>query len=133
LSIVDERTNRPLVRRVIRTADLYNGERLDHLPDLLVEWNDKVPTGSTAVGKGAGAMVHARSPKIGVIEGMNHYGRTGEHRSEGLFIAAGPGVRPGVLEREISILDFAPTFTKLLGVEMPGCDGRPVNELLQNS
>lgn len=133
LSIVDERTNKPLVRRVIRTADLYNGERLDHLPDLLVEWNDEVPTGSTAVGNGAGAMVRARSPKIGVVEGMNHYGRTGEHRPEGLFIAAGPGVRSGVLQREVSILDFAPTFAKLLGVELPDCDGRPVNELLQNS
>jgi predicted AlkP superfamily phosphohydrolase/phosphomutase len=130
LSIVDERTNRPLVRRVIRTADLYNGERLDHLPDLLVEWNDKVPTGSTAVGKGAGAMVHARSPKIGVIEGMNHYGRTGEHRSEGLFIAAGPGVRPGVLGKTVSILDFAPTFTKLLDVELPDCDGQLIKELI---
>jgi predicted AlkP superfamily phosphohydrolase/phosphomutase len=130
-SIVDERTNRPLVRRVVRTADLYQGERLDHLPDLLVEWNDEAPTGSTTVGKGAGATVRARSPKIGVIEGMNHYGRTGEHRPEGLFIAAGPGVRSGLLEREISILDFAPTFGKLLGVELPEADGRSIGELLQ--
>ncbi|MGH7768368.1 MAG: alkaline phosphatase family protein [Candidatus Binatia bacterium] len=133
LSIVDERTETPLVRRVLRTADLYHGERLDHLPDLLIEWNDEVPTGSTTVGTGNAATVRARSPKIGLIEGVNHYGRTGEHRPEGLFIAAGPGVRPGMLEREISILDFAPTFGRLLGVELPDCDGRPVNELLRNS
>ncbi len=130
LSIVDERTNKPLVKRVLRTADIYTGECLDRLPDLLVEWNDEVPTGSTAVGKGAGAMVRARSPKIGVIEGVNHYGRTGEHRPKGLFIAAGPTVRRGVIQREISILDFAPTLTKLFGVELPDCDGRPIGELL---
>jgi hypothetical protein len=48
-----------------------------------------------------------------------------------LFIAAGPGVRSGLLSREISILDFAPTFGKLLGVELPDADGRPIDELLQ--
>lgn len=131
LSIVDERTKKPLVKRVLRTADIYTGECLDHLPDLLVEWSDEAPTGSTVVGKGAAATVRARSPKIGVIEGANDYGRTGEHRPEGLFIAAGPGVRPGLLPREISILDFAPTFGKLLGVELPDADGRPIDELLQ--
>ena len=30
----------PLVKRVVRTRDLYAGEQLDALPDLLVEWNE---------------------------------------------------------------------------------------------
>jgi hypothetical protein len=38
-----------------------------------------------------------------------------------------------VLPREISILDFAPTFGKLLGVDLPNSDGQPVNELLVQS
>ena len=131
LSIVDERTGRPLVRRVLRTADLYAGEELDHLPDLLVEWSDEVPTGSTLVGNGAGAVIRASSSKIGVVEGINQYGRTGEHRPNGLFIAAGPSVRPNLLQREVSILDFAPTFARFLAVDLPDCDGRSLDELIQ--
>jgi predicted AlkP superfamily phosphohydrolase/phosphomutase len=133
LAIVDQRTGKALVRRVLATAELYNGECLDHLPDLLVEWSGEIPTGSTVVGKGSAASIRATSPKIGVVEGVNHYGRTGEHRPEGLFIAAGPTLQHSVLPREISILDFAPTFGKLLGVDLPNSDGQPVNELLVQS
>ena len=132
LGIVDERTDGPLVRRVLRTADLYAGEHLDDLPDLLVEWSDAVPTGSTLVGRGAGAMVTARSPKVGTLEGVNRYGRTGEHRPQGLFIAAGPGLPPGRLARVASIMDFAPTFARLLDVDLPQYDGHLLVELVES-
>ena len=69
---------------------------------------------------------------IGNVEGVNHYGRTGEHRPEGMFIATGPGVPPGLLDRVVSILDFAPTFAGLFGVELPQHDGTPVAELLRS-
>jgi predicted AlkP superfamily phosphohydrolase/phosphomutase len=130
LSIVDARTKRPLVRRVLRTADIFRGERLEGLPDLLVEWSDDVPTGTTNAGKGKNALVGARGKKIGRLEGMNHYGRTGEHRPRGLFIATGPGISPGVVNRDVSLFDFAPTFGKLLDVELSAGDGGPIDELL---
>jgi predicted AlkP superfamily phosphohydrolase/phosphomutase len=132
LGIMDERTGNPLVRRVIRTARLYDGEYLSHLPDLLVEWNDAIPTGSTIVSDGAGATVRAKSPKTGIIEGVNRYGRTGEHRSKGLFIAIGPNMKQNILDREISILDFAPTFAKTLGVNLPRFDSHLIPELLES-
>lgn len=128
-SIGDERTGRPLVRRVTRTAERYSGPLLDHLPDVLVEWSDDVPTGSTALNAGRGAMVRASSPKIGVIEGANGYTRTGEHRAGGWFVAAVPGGAHGPLGREVSLLDLAPTFTRLLGVEM-ACQGCAVREII---
>jgi predicted AlkP superfamily phosphohydrolase/phosphomutase len=130
LSIVQEDRGEPLVKRVLRTSQLYAGDCLDYLPDLLVEWSDAVPTGSAAVGNGEAAIIRARSPKIGVIEGVNHYARTGEHRQRGLFIAAGPNLKRGTLQREISILDLAPTFASLFSVHLPDCDGTPVHELL---
>lgn len=132
LDIVDERTGQPLVRRVLRTGDVYAGEHVDDLPDILVDWSDAVPTGSTLIAGGAGAVVRARSPRIGTVQGANQYGRTGEHRQQGLFVAAGPGVRAGRLDRITSILDFAPTFAGLCGVDLRPCDGRPVPELLQS-
>ncbi|HMI59098.1 MAG TPA: hypothetical protein VK511_13675, partial [Gemmatimonadaceae bacterium] len=131
LAIVDEITGEALVHRVIRTRDLCAGERLDALPDLLVEWNDAVAHGSTALGNGAASRVRARSPKIGTVEGVNEYGRSGEHRAGGWFVAAGPGVSAGRLGREVSLLDLAPTFARILGVELPGIDGKPIEELVR--
>lgn len=132
LAIVDERTGNALVRRVTRTAKLYDGEYLKHLPDLLVEWSDEVPTGSTIVSDGVSAKVRAKSPKIGIIEGVNEYGRTGEHRANGLFIASGPNIRPSRLNREVSILDFAPTLAKILDVNLPSFDGHAISELVES-
>ena len=113
----------------MRTRDAYEGACLDDLPDLLVEWSESVAIGSTALGAGAGARVRARSAKIGMIEGSNDYARSGEHRPGGWFVAAGPGVARGRLEREPSLLDLAPTFARMLGVELPGAEGEAIEEI----
>jgi predicted AlkP superfamily phosphohydrolase/phosphomutase len=126
LAIVDDATGAPLVRRVVRTHDAYEGARIDDLPDLLVEWNETVAIGSTALGTGAGARVRARSAKIGVVEGSNDYARSGEHRPGGWFVATGPNVARGRLEREPSLLDLAPTLAGMLGVELPGAEGEVI-------
>ena len=112
LAIVEERSGRPLVRRVLRTRDHYSGEQLDTLPDLLVEWDDAEALGSSLIGGGAGATIHATSPRIHTITGTNDYGRSGEHRPEGLFIATAPGMNAGRMSRAVSIMDFAPTLTR---------------------
>ncbi|HEX4994728.1 MAG TPA: hypothetical protein VFX87_07160, partial [Methylomirabilota bacterium] len=57
-------------------------------------------------------------------------GRTGDHRPEGLFVAAGPGLGPARLSRSVSVMDFAPTLAALLDVEVPSPDGQPIHELL---
>jgi predicted AlkP superfamily phosphohydrolase/phosphomutase len=128
--IVDADTGRPVVKSVMRTDSLYRGERLDDLPDLLVEWNDdRVLSGIH--GKGCdGTTVRIQSGKIGVVEGTYKGRRTGDHRKDGFFVAAGPGIKPGCLDHPVSIMDFAPTFLTLLGVEPPPTDGRPIEELL---
>jgi predicted AlkP superfamily phosphohydrolase/phosphomutase len=130
LAIVDDASGAPLVKRVVRTRERYEGEHLDALPDLLVEWNETVANGSTALAGGAGARVIARSDKIGTIEGANDYARSGEHRSGGWLVAAGPGVEHGKLERSPSLLDLAPTFTRILGVELPGAEGAPISGIV---
>ena len=129
LAIVDDTTGAPLISRLIRTRDLYDGEQLGALPDLLVEWSDRTAMGSTLLAGGAGARVIARSPRIGSIVGANDYGRSGEHRPGGWFVAARPGLRAGRLQREPSLLDLAPTFAAALGVALPDVDGTPIAEL----
>ena len=50
--------------------------------------------------------------------------------SKACFVAKAPGIAPGRLERTISILDFTPTITRLLGIDFNVYDGQPIAELL---
>jgi len=130
LDIVDERTGHALVKRVTRTATLYQGEHLDLLPDLLVEWSDATATGSTNIADGMNSRIRATSPLIGVVEGANEFGRTGEHRPSGWMVAAGPGITPGTLAMAPALVDLAPTLSAMLGVEDRNASGRVIGELL---
>lgn len=127
--VVDADSGVPVVRRVLRTGDLYDGPRLEELPDLLVEWNPDHRLGSTVLGSGAAAQCRVRSPRIGALEATNRYCRSGEHRIEGMLVARGPGIPAGDTERVMSTLDLAPTFACMLGCAMPSAGGRPVPEL----
>jgi predicted AlkP superfamily phosphohydrolase/phosphomutase len=118
LALVEPGTGRPLVRRVLKTAELYEGECLEDLPDLLVEWNREQPINAVA------------SPKIGLIEGKDPATRTGDHQSQGLFFAMGPGIQPGRIDEPVSVMDFAPTVAGLLGVDLDQVDGRSIAPLL---
>ncbi|HEU4371531.1 MAG TPA: alkaline phosphatase family protein [Methylomirabilota bacterium] len=130
LEVVDAESGRPAVARVLRTDELYRGAYRHHLPDLLVEWSDARPLGSASVGAGQGATVRLTSRRIGTLEGTNGYCRSGDHRRSGLFVAVGPALEPGRMPGPVSIMDFAPTVARLLGVETPGGAGRPIPRLL---
>jgi predicted AlkP superfamily phosphohydrolase/phosphomutase len=117
LAFVNLDSGRPLVRRVLRTADLYRGERLADLPDLMVEWDRETPI----------ATIY--SPKTGVIRGAFGGIRTGDHKPEGMVFAFGPGIPPGPLPGPVSIEQFAPTIAARLSVELPDGDAEAVPEL----
>jgi predicted AlkP superfamily phosphohydrolase/phosphomutase len=119
MDIVNVQTGKPIVRRVIRTAEMYHGDYLDHLPDLLVEWTNDAP------------IFGISSNKIGEIRGEYRYCRSGEHTPHGLFIVKGPSIPPGQLDRTVSILDFAPTLTAMLGVQLPDTDGILIPEFVE--
>lgn len=42
------------------------------------------------------------------------------------FVLAGPGVREGATLASASMLDLAPTAARLLGLDLPGAEGRPL-------
>lgn len=47
------------------------------------------------------------------------------------FVAKGPSFKAGVVIKEGSILNHAPTLAAALGLELPDADGRPVYEILK--
>ncbi len=133
LALVNETNDQPLVARVLRTREHHAGAAIEALPDLIVEWNPAVPTGSRFVGSGVASRVIAASPKLGRLERENTYGRTGEHRPEGLFIANGPSLQHQQLSTPVSVLDFVPTFCALLDVDPPHTDGRAIEALIRHA
>lgn len=117
MAIVNVDTGKPLVKQIFRTADLYQGQYIDHLPDLLVEWNREAP------------ITKVHSAKIGTLEKTFTGVRTGDHKPEGMVFVTGPSIKPGKIEESISIMDFAPTIATLLNVELPNVDGKPITAL----
>ncbi len=123
LALRDASTGIRMVRDVRFTDDHYAGEYRDRLPDVLVAWNDEHRLGNDRCGNAAGSLVRVCSDKLGDVEGVNHYIRTGDHRPEGMFVCTGPGIGTGRVGPTVSIMDFAPTFCELLGVSLQNVDG----------
>ncbi len=112
-------TGEPLVEKVYEREELYEGPHIGLAPDLTVVLKDW------------------RYRTIGLHDFTTHkvispaFGPTGDHRLEGVFIAAGAPFRAGGQVRDAELLDVAPTVLHLLGTPLPGdMDGRVLNEAL---
>lgn len=113
MNLVNPRTQRPAVRRVVRSDEVHAGPRRDHLPDLIVLWEETCGIDSLT------------SPEIGIVEAPSPDGRTGTHRPPGFALARGPRFAPGSKLEEASVTDLAPTLFELAGVPRPeGLEGR---------
>lgn len=111
--LVEPASGRPLVKEVLRSAEVFPGEHATLLPDLLVRWRREGP------------IAGARSPRIGTIAREDaSTRRTGDHRPEGWFFARGPGIAPGPRPDPVRAEDFAPTIAALLDVGLGDVDGR---------
>jgi predicted AlkP superfamily phosphohydrolase/phosphomutase len=106
------------VREVWVRDEVFSGARQEHLPDLMVTWNDALPFAALA------------SPHIGLVEGASPDPRTGTHSPEGFLLAAGPGIPPHY-QGDGHLLDVAPTVLRLLGIEPPAeMHGRPLTAFI---
>jgi predicted AlkP superfamily phosphohydrolase/phosphomutase len=119
-SFVDADTGEPVVQDIFRPHQVFEGERLADLPDMVVRWSETPSARHRAV----------VSPRFGVIPwstpGQNPEGRSGNHRSQGMLIAAGPEVESGTIT-DAHILDLAPTILTLLGQPVPAeMEGKPL-------
>ena len=118
LELVDPVTGRPVVREVLRTSELFSGEHLARLPDLLVVWHRDAPISG------------ACSDKIGIVHNRTLNVRPGNHVSGGIWFARGPGFSGGEQAHTPSVMDIGPTVARLLGVELPDVDGRSFEGVL---
>jgi predicted AlkP superfamily phosphohydrolase/phosphomutase len=102
--LVDVRSGKSAVERVIRTAEAFRCGPPSVLPDLSVEWK------STPY-----FMDRVRHPKAELVQSRPQYNRSSYHTFSGFVAAAGPSIRVGGDLGEVSPLDFAPAFLSLMG------------------
>jgi predicted AlkP superfamily phosphohydrolase/phosphomutase len=114
MELRNPQNGKPVVSDVLKTSDLYSGEYLDQLPDLLVVWNREQP------------ITVISSEKTGEIRGVRMSKRTGDHNHTGAFFACGPGIQVGELAQPVAVESFAPTIAALLGVVLPDVDGTTI-------
>jgi predicted AlkP superfamily phosphohydrolase/phosphomutase len=107
-------TGRPIVERVVRVAREMRGEHLDSMPDLLIVWNRDAP------------LQAIESPRIGRIDGIRSWGRTGDHSERAMLIMHGEGISANTIPSTPAVVDIAPTIAALSGVELHNVDGRPI-------
>jgi predicted AlkP superfamily phosphohydrolase/phosphomutase len=113
-------TGEPLVERVVERDEIYRGPYAHLAPDLTVVLRDW------------------RYRTIGLHDFTTNkmispaFGPTGDHRMEGVMIAAGAPFRAGASPQGATLLDIAPTVLHLLEVPVPGdMDGRVLSEILE--
>ncbi|MEO0324218.1 MAG: alkaline phosphatase family protein [Myxococcota bacterium] len=123
LALVNPFTGAPAVARVWRREELFDGPHAERAPDLLLRLNRSGP----APGYSLNLMPSAGAPpgtgpwrRLAPEEHLGRKGRSlpGSHRERGLFVAAGPRVRP-VGEVPAHIADATATVLARMDVAVP--------------
>ncbi len=119
-------TGAPVVERAYRREDVYTGPYADEAPDVVVKWAlHRGYSYAFKMSSGSPDLVPLRPVDPAKPEHFAFFtNKSGTHRDDGIFLAHGPGVRPGEVAGA-RITDLAPTILSLLGVPVPDdMDGR---------
>lgn len=121
LDLRDPDSNERVVEAVYRREDIYHGDYLDKAPDIVF-----MPTRLEYFGFGE---YEFGSHKV--IEAMQR-GISGTHRMNGIFLAYGAAIKPGVEVQDASLVDLAPTILHLMSAPAPEhMDGRVLQEAIE--
>lgn len=116
----DPDTGEAVVESIYRREEIYHGRQLEQAADIVF-----IPRRLEYFGFGE---YEFGSHKI--IE-TNRRGISGTHRMNGIFMAYGAAIRPGLVIDAAHLVDLAPTILHLMGLPMPDhMDGRILKEML---
>lgn len=101
-ALSDPETDTRVVDDVVDVRAVHGARAADEFADLMVVWSQDGPI--TAL----------RSPRYGTVRGTPPPARTGNHRSRGWVVAAGPGVETGEWPARVAAHDFAGLVARLL-------------------
>ncbi|MCO5185736.1 MAG: alkaline phosphatase family protein [Anaerolineae bacterium] len=116
----DPETGELVVERIYKREEIYSGPQLELAPDIVF-----IPTRLEYFGFGE---YEFGSHKI--IEPMKR-GISGTHRMNGVFMAYGNHITPGVAVDGATLVDLAPTILHLMSAPVPEqMDGRILDEVI---
>jgi predicted AlkP superfamily phosphohydrolase/phosphomutase len=119
----DPRTGKPIIARVYRRDELFNGPFSDEAADLIVDWWSEDSLFSTAPSLAKdrdkpAVIIREHRPSEDSVWG-------GTHRLDGILVAAGPALKRAATIENAQLIDFAPTLLHLFGLAVPeDMDGR---------
>jgi len=107
-----DRSGARIIKKVWFKREVYSGEHMDKMPDLIVE--------------SSRCVLATLLPEV--LPDMMSY----THSMDGIFLAYGDGIREGVKLGDISIYDFAPTLYHILGYPVPeDVDGKVLKDIFE--
>ena len=113
-------SNTKLCTKIYRKSEIFHGEKLSYIPDIIIECNNH--TCSAPGGYKIG------SPKI-----FDKHPQKGNHTSEGIFLIYGKGVKSGCKLEGVNIVDVAATTLSLLDIGIPNdYDGKIVKSAFKS-
>ncbi|MFW6195534.1 MAG: alkaline phosphatase family protein, partial [Chloroflexota bacterium] len=116
-NFTDESTGQAIVSRIWSKDQVFDGPFKDLAPDLTLELRDG----------GLVSILPSESP-LSLRADV-----TGAHRSQGVFMAKGPGVREGDAVSELSIMDVTPLLVYWMGLPIPeDFEGRLPEEIFES-
>jgi predicted AlkP superfamily phosphohydrolase/phosphomutase len=115
--LIDPVTNKPAIKRVVRTVDLFSCDPPEILPDIFIEWQPA-----------RHFMERLIHPQTQLSQSKSTYHRNSYHSMNGFMAAAGNSIVPKGNIGDISLLDLAPTFLGLIGENIPeNLKGKVIN------
>ncbi len=107
LTTIEKDIQKEVSVTIFLPEDLYNGENMDQLPDVLFTINEWRCIITESTGEGP---LFKEEPYS-----KNH---TGSHRMNGIFVAYGPDIKKGRIKK-VAIYDIAPTLLHMHGIPIP--------------
>jgi len=111
-----------LIEKVYTKDELFNGKHSDEAPDIIYIPKDMKYTANRYFEFASNKLI-----------GKPHRDMSGDHRYNGIFIAAGRGIKRNFRFSGARIYDIAPTILYLMGLKIPeDMDGRVLSEIFEN-
>ncbi|MGQ9730633.1 MAG: alkaline phosphatase family protein [Candidatus Zipacnadales bacterium] len=129
-SIIDPAEVKPVIERIWRGEEIYEGAPPGEAPDLVAATRGFEYISRDTVTAGTRAFL---TPEARQAVGWRHE-QGGIHRMNGIFVACGPGVRVGGRVQGAALVDVAPTILQLLQVPIPrAMDGKVLLDVLTDA
>ncbi len=106
--LIDPITNQPAIKQIVKTAEWFNTEQPEHLPDLFIEWQPAQHF--------LERLIH---PQAEITQTKFFYHRDSYHSQNGFMAAAGESIKVKGNIQEIDLLDLAPSCLNLMGIDVP--------------